>query len=413
VNPDVSTGLILSGGGARAAYQVGVLQGVAQIKRECGVRGSPFDIYCGTSAGAINAAALACVNDRFDLAVDTLIGLWGALTPEHVYRADAFGVVRSGTQWMTMMSLGWALRRWRRSQPRSLMDNAPLHEFLHDHIHLARLPRLLARGHLRALAVSGSSYSSGHHVSFYETALPLQPWARSLRLAVPTRIRVEHLMASSAIPFIFPAQPLPLAGREEWFGDGSMRQSAPISPAIHLGAQRVLVIGAGRMQEGPHPRDLLPGSAGAPSLAQIAGHTLSTIFLDALTVDVERAQRINKTLALLTPEQLTCTHLRPVELMVIAPSRRLDELAAQHQQELPRPVRALLAALGVQGRGRSASGSALASYLLFVPGYTQALIELGLADTLARRAELLRFFGWSAQQDVPRTWSPHRPGLSR
>jgi len=314
---------------------------------------------------------------------------------------------------MTMMSLGWALRRWRRSQPRSLMDNAPLHEFLHDHIHLARLPRLLARGHLRALAVSGSSYSSGHHVSFYQTALPLQPWARSLRLAVPTRIRVEHLMASSAIPFIFPAQPLPLAGREEWFGDGSMRQSAPISPAIHLGAQRVLVIGAGRMQEGPHPRDLLPGSAGAPSLAQIAGHTLSTIFLDALTVDVERAQRINKTLALLTPEQLTCTHLRPVELMVIAPSRRLDELAAQHQQELPRPVRALLAALGVQGRGRSASGSALASYLLFVPGYTQALIELGLADTLARRAELLRFFGWSAQQDVPRTWSPHRPGLSR
>ncbi|MBN8506404.1 MAG: patatin-like phospholipase family protein [Burkholderiales bacterium] len=408
----VSTGLVLMGGGARAAYQAGVLQAVAQIKRECGVRGSPFDILCGTSAGAINAAALACVIDRFDLAVDTLASLWADLRPEHVYRADAFGVLRSGSRWMTMLTAGWALRRWRRTQPRSLLDNAPLREFLHDHIHLARLPRLLARGHLQALAITGSSYSSGQHVTFYEAAQPVTPWTRSLRVAAPARITLEHLVASSAIPFVFPAQPLAFEGREEWFGDGSMRQSAPISPAIHLGAQRVMVIGAGRLADSQAPRTPLPGSEGAPSLAQIAGHALSNIFLDALSVDVERAQRINKTLALLSPEQRAATPLRPLQVLVISPSQRLDEVAARHQQELPRPIRALLGAVGVQGQGREASGSALASYLLFVPGYVNELMALGLADTLARRDEVCAFFGWASKlepQEVPRTFSPHWP----
>ncbi len=401
MNSAPTTGLILTGGGARAAYQVGVLQAVAQIKRDAGVSGNPFDIIAGTSAGAINAASLACAADRFDEAVDGLFELWSKLRVERIYRADAFGVVRTGTRWMTMMSLGWAIRRWRRSQPQSLLDNTPLRELLQSQLNFERLPRLFAAGKLRALAISGSSYSSGQHVTFFQAAGPVQPWLRSQRIAVPAKISVDHLMASSAIPFIFPPQSLDLEGHREWFGDGSMRQSAPISPAVHLGAQRVFVIGAGRMQEAGEKSK---PSTGHPNMAQIAGHALSNIFLDALAVDIERLQRINKTLTLLPEHARMATPLRPVEVLVISPSRRLDELAGNHQHELPQSIRALLGALGVEGHGRKATGSALSSYLLFMPGYTTELITLGMTDTLARRADVVRFFGWGAAKKPEPVW---------
>lgn len=392
-----TTGLILTGGGARAAYQVGVLAALAQLKRDAGVvEGNPFKVIAGTSAGAINAATLACNADDFDGAVDGLTHLWQNLHVEQVYAADSFGVIRTGARWMTMMSLGWALARWKRSRPRSLLDNAPLGALLRRWVRMERLDEMLAAGHMQALAISGSSYTSGQHVTFYQTQLPFEPWLRSQRVAVKTRLSIEHLMASSAIPFIFPAELLDLDGRQEWFGDGSMRQSAPISPAVHLGADRVLVIGAGRMHEPPGARrEVLV--EGHPSMAQIAGHALSNIFLDALAVDVERLQRINNTLGLLTPEARRATPLRPLDVLVIAPSRRLDDLAAEHQASLPPPIKALLRSVGVAGEGKAASGSALTSYLLFEPSFTGELIMLGMADTLARRSDVQRFFGWPAQ----------------
>lgn len=396
-----TTGLILTGGGARAAYQVGVLQGIAQIRRDAGVTTNPFQVIAGTSAGAINASTLACEADHFDRAVDALVRIWSRLHVDQVYHADAFGVLRTGTRWVTMMSVGWALNRWRLTKPRSLLDNAPLGELLRRAVRLERLPMLLQQGHLDALAVTGSSYSTGYHVSFYQAAKTFEPWLRSQRMAVSTEITHQHLLASSAIPFIFPAQQLELEGHEEWFGDGSMRQSAPISPAVHLGAERVLIIGAGRMQEaGAAPDQRLP-STGHPSLAQIAGHAMSNIFLDALAVDIERLHRINKTLGLLTPEQRASTPLRPIELLVISPSRRLDELAGNHQHELPSTIRTLLGTVGVQGSGPTARGTALSSYLLFEPGYTTELILLGLIDTLSRRADVLKFFGWPATPPEP------------
>ncbi len=391
-----STGLILTGGGARAAYQVGVLAALAQLRRDAGVSaGNPFPVIAGTSAGAINAATLACLADDFDSAVDGLVHIWQNIHVDQVYRADSLGVIRTGARWMTMMSLGWALARWKRSRPRSLLDNEPLGHLLRRWVRLERLDEMLERGHLQALAISGSSYTTGQHVTFYQTQQPFEPWMRSQRIAAPAKIGISHLLASSAIPFIFPAEPLELDGQLEWFGDGSMRQSAPISPAVHLGADRVLVIGAGRMHEPSGHRQVQVD--GHPSMAQIAGHALSNIFLDALAVDVERLQRINNTLSLLPEEARRNTALRPIEVLVIAPSRRLDELAAEHQASLPPAMRGLLRSVGVQGEGKTASGSALTSYLLFEPSFTGELIMLGMADTLARRSDVQRFFGWPAQ----------------
>jgi NTE family protein len=390
------TGLILTGGGARAAYQIGVLQAVQRIREQStaigAATGNPFPVIAGTSAGAINAAALAGGCDDFDAAVDRLARVWANFHADQVYRADSLGVIRSGAGWLTMMSIGWIAARWRKLKPRSLLDNAPLAGLLAEMARLDRVPQMIAAGHLRALAVSASSYSSGLHVTFYDSAHEATPWVRSQRRAVRSRIGVGHLLASSAIPFVFSATALRLDGRDEWFGDGSMRQAAPISPAVHLGAERVLVIGAGRMHEPPGRRVV---DSSYPSMAQIAGHALSNIFLDALAVDVERLERINRTLSLLTPEAREQTSLRPIEVLVIAPSQRLDDIAARHLHALPAPIRALLRGVGVSGQGQDARGAALASYLLFEADYTRELMALGVADTLARREEVQQFFGWS------------------
>ena len=389
-----TTGLVLTGGGARAAYQVGVLKAIAQIRREAAAgTGNPFPVITGTSAGALNAAALACRADDFDAAVAGLAEVWENFRAEQVYRSDSIGVIRTGARWLTMMSVGWVIARWRRARPRSLLDNEPLAGLLEGWVQPGRVAAMMAQGHLQGLAVTASSYGSGLHVTFYEARNGIVPWTRSQRIAVRDTITVPHLLASSAIPFVFPAVALPIEGRTEYFGDGSMRQAAPISPAVHLGAQRILVVGAGRMHEPPGPR---AGSSEYPNLAQIAGHALSNIFLDALAVDVERLQRINATLKLLPPDALAATSLRPIEVLVIAPTQRLDDMAARHLGSLPAPIRAMLRGVGVSGRGEDARGAALASYLLFEAPYTRELMALGVADTLARRSEVLAFFGWGS-----------------
>ena len=381
------TALFLAGGGARAAYQVGVLQAILSLLSEYGwpARQNPFEIICGTSAGAINATALACRADHFEESVTHLLGIWRDLEVEQVYRADSIGVLRSGARWLSLLSFGWLLRKWHAQPPNSLLDNSPLVGLLHKMLDLPRLDQALNSGVLDALAVSASSYTGGNHVTFYQSARAIPSWRRAQRMSVQQQIGVDHLLASAAIPLIFPAVPLYCNDRCEYFGDGSIREVAPVSPAIHLGATKILVIGSGHVGG---PQRNFAEYSGYPSLAQIAGHAMSSIFLDGLSVDLERIMRINATLSLLTHEQRQQTPLRQVNLLAITPSVPLDSLASRHVGSLPLPIKTLLSTIGATER----RGGALASYLLFEASYTRSLIELGQIDTLSRRDEVLRFF---------------------
>ena len=386
------TGLILSGGGARAAYQVGVLQEVAAIRRACcDQTRNPFDVICGTSSGAINASVLACGSDQFDATLGRLVEVWKNFHVKQVYRSDVLDMVRSGARWLSLISLGWAIRA-QKLRPKSLLDNTPLAELLHANIDFERLPQLLAQGHIQALAITASSYSSGEHVTFYQSSRDIPSWVRSQRLAMRCEIQHQHLLASSGIPFLFPAARLDGPGGAAWFGDGAMRQTAPISPAVHLGAEKILVIGAGRIYEPAH--SIPVNATDYPSMASIAGLALSGIFLDALAVDIERLERINNMLRLITPENRNASGLKPVDLLVISPSKRLDEIAVRHASHLPATVQKLLHMLGSSPKSGAGQSGAFISYLLFESAYTQELIALGRADARAKAGEIRKFFGW-------------------
>lgn len=370
------TALILTGGGARAAYQVGVLAAIREMLPD--PKRNPFPILCGTSAGAINAASLATTAEDFGAGVLALLEIWRNFHAGDVYRADAFGIGATGARWLGALLGGWLVKRG----PRSLLDNAPLRRLLTDHLDFDRIETAIASRALHSVSLTCSGYNSGQSVSFFQGRDDLQPWQRSQRFGARVRIGLDHLMASSAIPFIFPSVKI----NREYFGDGSMRQVAPISPAIHLGADRILVVGAGRMTT---PESFRETSENYPSLAQIAGHALSSIFLDSLSVDLERIKRINHTLSMI-PDEVQQQHgisLRPLNVLVIAPSERLDHIAARYARSLPWPVRALLGNIGALNK----HGGALTSYLLFEPPYTRALIDLGYRDTQARKDEVRAF----------------------
>jgi NTE family protein len=365
-------GLVLTGGGARAAYQVGVVKAVRDILGNP-VK-NPFPIVCGTSAGAINAATLAVFADNFSRAVGNLLEVWEHMRCEHIYRTDAWRILQSGARWLGSMML------ISRNNPVSLLDNEPLAQMLEKNLDFQRIQANIDSGALYAVCVTASGYTSGQSVSFFQGGSGVEGWERNQRIGAAVNLKLEYLLASASLPFIFPAVKL----NREYFGDGSMRQIAPVSPALHLGADRVLIVGTGRQNlEQARTR-----SSVYPSIAQIAGHALNSIFLDSLAVDIERLERINRTVRLVPPDRLTDSGLRPVKVLYITPSQPLERIAARFLQDLPATVRFILRPTGALNR----SGSNLASYLLFEQSFCRALIDLGYEDTVSREAEVRSLF---------------------
>jgi NTE family protein len=374
-------GLVLSGGGARAAYQAGALCALAEIDRSSSC---PFRVVTGVSAGAINGMMLAAGADDYRATVERLVGTWRMLTPDRVYRTDARSLVSIGLRWIKDLSTGGLLGR-----PRSnaLLDTAPLRVLLEERVPIARLERHIRDGRLRAVAVTATNYRSGIAISFYQGAVDIAPWTRSNRLGRPELLTIDHGMASAAIPIFFP--PVVIGGA--FYGDGCVRMNAPLSPAIHLGADRVLAVGV-RYARSPVEAAEQNRKSPTPTLrlAEIGGTLLNAVFLDSLEADVERLQRINGTISALTVEQRARLQqpLRRIPLLVLRPSRDLGRLAAQQYSRFPSLLRHLLRGIGAD-RER---GWDLLSYLAFEPVYIETLLDLGYHDTISRRREIEAFF---------------------
>ena len=374
-------GLVLTGGGARAAYQVGVLRAISEMLPADAP--SPFQIICGTSAGAINATVLAANAMNFRQGVRQLMTVWKNFHVHHIYRADPLGVIRNSGKGIVAALTGGLGRL----TTISLLDSSPLALMLNTKLDFGGIQRSIDSGDLHAFSISCSGYTSGESVTFYQGMPGLEPWHRARRIGIPMPIRPDHLLASSALPFIFP----PVRINREYFGDGSMRQIAPVSPALHLGADRLFVIGVGRQLQAQQERIK---TEAFPSLAQIAGHCLNSIFLDSLEVDLERLQRINRTLSIIPRELLEKNNmpLHAVDFRMLSPSIALEKIAIDHTHTLPRTIRTLLFTLGALKK----SGANLVSYLLFEKEYCRALIQLGYEDTMQRRDDLMKFLGYEA-----------------
>lgn len=373
------TGLILSGGGARAAYQVGVLAGIADLLPPGAP--NPFPVIVGTSAGAINAVKLASGALHFRTAVHQLTEFWQGFRSHQVLRSDWPGVIGQAGRFFGNSLLGLGSH-----VPVALLNSSPLRDLLIERLDLTGIDAAIAAKHLRAVAVTAFGYESGHAMTFYQGKGTIDPWLRHRRLGVPTRLTIDHLLASSAIPLLF----APVKIDQEYFGDGAVRQSAPISPALHLGANRVLVVGVSGNPRGVDAnRNVQRVTNGKqPTLAQISGHMLNSTFIDNLESDIEVLERMN-----LVSDLLPCEHrvrqkgLAPVEVLIIAPSQPIDQIAARHRHELPRALRTFLRGPGAT----KTSGASVLSYLLFEAGYCRELIELGRYDAMAQGEQLKRF----------------------
>jgi NTE family protein len=356
-------GLVLTGGGARAAYQVGVLRGIADLVRRGS--GCPFPVITGTSAGAVSAIALASDPAHFRQAVYAIERVWRDFRVHQVFKADPVSVLRSGLHWMlALLSGGWLVR-----PPRSLLDNTPLWELLRAKLNFDGIPRGLYKRHLEAIGICATSYADANSMTFYACASAIDPWQRAFRKGARVQVTLDHLMASLAIPFLF----RPIFVHDQYYGDGAMRQTSPLSPAIHLGANRLLVIGVGDTAALP----VSPASPRTdPSFGQMFGFMLDSLFMDQLHGDLEHIKIYNNT-----------PGARQIEALVITPSEDLVEIARRHRHELPGSLRGLLRTLGAN----NSAGTQLLSYLLFERGYTRELIALGQRDARARAEEIRKF----------------------
>lgn len=376
--------LILSGGGARAAYQVGVLRAISDILPDLD---NPFPIICGTSAGAISATALASHSGEFHQAVHNLAATWKSLDIDQVFKTD-LGSLLSGLAKVLWSFMNQGVGK---GKPLALLDNSPLRALLADVINFDNIQARIDKGDLKALCVTALGYNSGKSVNFFQGHSNLQDWRRYRRVGVRSKITLDHLMASSAIPIIFPTVRID----KEYYGDGAMRQMAPISSALHLGADRVFIIGvSGNRQQGPWGREKkLISPKHSPSIAQILGQMFNSVFIDSLEGDMERLEQVNNLLDL-TPDELNsrseaAEKLRPVDTLIISPSKPLDKIAGRRVKSLPPAIRYFMRSSGATARG---GGAAAASYLLFSHQYCDELIALGYEDAMWKKEDIINFF---------------------
>lgn len=368
------TALVLAGGGARGAYQAGVLSGLVELGvLEPGRSG--LDVFCGSSAGAINSVMLAAHADRLSDGVAALEKLWGSVQADDVFRTDARSIGSTGFKWAWDLTLGGAIGG---VTPKSLLDTGPLRKFLDTHVPFSRLSEQIENGNLRALAVSATDLTTGDGTLFLDAQPGIEGWERRRWRIQKTRIAAEHILASSAIPIFFPS--VEIAGR--YYGDGAVRNTSPLSPAINLGAERIVAISVRE----PNSAATSSPPSGPPSIAQIAGVLLDAVMLDAIEVDMDHSQRVNQS-AMLCPKETTGAPFRKVDVLWIQPSADFTALAREFSHQIPGTVRYLM-----RGLGSEEAINELTSYLLFDQAFCGRLIETGRADVFAARKEVEAFF---------------------
>ncbi len=366
-------GLILGGGGARAAYQVGVLKAISEIYPESDEQ--PFRIITGTSAGSINAIGLAGNSGTFKANVDKVVSVWENFQLHHVFKSDAACLIRQMLKWLaaTLLPFGWG-----GETPDSLLDNSPLRELLTKHVEFGHINTAIEQGKLDAVCVNATSYATGKSVSFFQAKPEVSEWKRAFRYGQRGDIDVDKLMASSAIPAIFPSVKID----NEYFGDGSMRQNTPISPAIHLGAEKILVIGVRQKSNSPTPTPAK--EAQRPSISQISGYIMDTLFLNSMDADIERLERINA-LNDQIPEKNR--QYKNIAHLTISPTEDIAEIAHELFYTFPKGFRIALKILGLH-KGNSRR---LTSYLMFNKEFCQKLTEMGYQDAHNKKQELENF----------------------
>lgn len=371
----METAVILTGGGARAAYQVGVLRAISDMYPDWE---HPFRVIVGTSAGAINAVALGSGGGIFRHNVSQLEKIWTELTVDDIYKSQTLDVFRNMTGVARQLLLNAG-----RNRPMALLNNKPLRKLLEREIDFSKLRQAISDGSLSAVGVNACGYATGQNVCFFQGREGLESWTVGQRAGARTELSLEHVMASSAIPTVFP----PVRINREYFGDGVTRQMAHISPALRMGAERVLVIGVSANNICPPSR---PEKSGTPGFSQVIAHVFNGMFLDTLDYDIDRLRLINRLVELIPPRKLEKANLdlKPVELLEISPSEQIDEIAAEFIDGIPLVLRNLVGAIDYT-HGAAAS---LASYLLFDPRFCQALIKLGYQDAQSHGKQIARFF---------------------
>ena len=363
-------GLVLPGGGARAAYQVGVLKAISELIPDS----NPFSIISGTSAGAINASLLASRSQSLKEAVEVLSGVWCNFKTNKVYRTETTVMLKSIFQWLLTVSSGGVLAK----NPKSLLDNSPLRQLLEDTINLEGIKNNIDKGNLDAFAITAASYSSKKSVTFFQSEEDDIDWERFLRVGVKTDILIDHLMASIALPLIFPAVKI----NNEYFGDGAMRQATPLSPAIRLGAEKLLIINT----DSKSPNNQLTDNQIYPSIGEVGGYMLDALFTGGLFSDLERLDRINQIIENSGNNSVQTSNkkMKHLDYCVISPSKDIKKIAKEHYKDVPYSVKLLMKGLGLKNREESE----LLSFLLFESSFTSSLIQLGFEDGMTNQSEI-------------------------